>query len=123
MRLVKMETSAFLVREKGLDAETLLIIAARLLSGVHIADQIQRILIPLGPTTQDHHRPIGVPGKLHLLSCDEGAWFATRPQGIETEGHALPRRHGAQGRAAGVGPARLVQRGLKRRLVATAVPE
>jgi hypothetical protein len=33
MRLVKMETSAFLVREKGLDAETLLIIAARLLCG------------------------------------------------------------------------------------------
>src|SRR6266581_7443363 len=122
MRLVNMETSTFLVGEKGLDAETLLIIAARLLCGVHIADQIQRLLIPLGPTTQYHDRPIGITGKLHLLSFDEGAWFATRPQGIETEGLAFPRRHGAQGRAAGVGPARLVQRGLQRCSVELAVP-
>jgi hypothetical protein len=80
MRLVNMETSTFLIGEKGLDEETLLIRAARLLCSVHIADQIQRLLIPLGPTTEDHHRPIGVTGTLHLLQCDEGAWLATRPK-------------------------------------------
>src|SRR6266852_479685 len=105
MRLVNMETSAFLVREKGLDAETLLIIAARLLCCVHITDQIQRLLIPLGPTTQSHHRTIGVTGHLHLLERDEGAWLDTRSQGIEAKGLAFPRRHGVLGRAARVEPA------------------
>src|SRR4029453_14425205 len=102
---MNMEASTFLVCKKSLNAETLLIIAARLLGSVHIADHIQRLLISLGPTTQDHDRPIGVPGKLHLLQGDERAWLATRPQGIEAEGDAVPCRHGAQGRAAGVGPA------------------
>jgi hypothetical protein len=62
-----MESSAFLVGEKSLDAETLLIIATRLFCIVHITDQIQRLLISLGPTTQHHHRTIGATGKLDLL--------------------------------------------------------
>lgn len=100
-----------------------MLIAARLFCSVHIADQIQRLLIPLGPTTEDHHRPIGITGKLHLLQCDEGAWLATRPQGIEAEGRARSGCRRAQGRAAHVGPARLVQRGLQRRPVELAVPQ
>src|SRR5262249_55998494 len=106
---MNMETSTFLVCKKSLNAETLLIIAARLLSSVHIADQVQRLLISLGPTTQDHDRSIGVPGKLHLLECDERAWLATRPQGIEAESDALPCRHRPQGRPAPLGPAHLFQ--------------
>src|SRR5512138_832802 len=120
---MNMEASTFLVCKKSLNAETLLIIAARLFGSVHIADQVQRLLISLSPATQDHDRPIGGPGKLHLLQGDERAWLATRPQGSEAEGDALPCRYGAQGCAAGVGPAYLVQRGLQRGPITLAVPQ
>jgi site-specific DNA recombinase len=64
----KGETTPFChLRLDYLDVETLLIIAARLLCCLHIADQIQGLLIPLGPTTQHHHRTIRVTGNLHLL--------------------------------------------------------
>jgi site-specific DNA recombinase len=70
----KGETTPFChLRLDYFDTETLLIIAARLLCRLHIADQIQGLVIPLGPTTQHHHRPISGTGNLHLLSLDEGA--------------------------------------------------
>ena len=55
------------VRFDYLKAETLLILAARLLRCIHITDHIQGLVIPLGPTTQHHHWTIGIPGDLHLL--------------------------------------------------------
>ena len=62
------ETAPFChLRLDYLDTEALLIIAAGRLSSIHIADQIQGLVIPLGPTTEHHHRPIGVSGHLHLL--------------------------------------------------------
>ena len=56
-----------------------------------------------------------------VFARDEGTGLATRPEGVEAEGLALPCRHGAHGRAAGVGPARLMQRGLQRCPVTLAV--
>ena len=110
MRLMHVEPSAFLVCEKSLDAETLLIRAARLLSGVPMTDYLQGLLISLGPTTQHHHWAIGAPGDLHFLSLDEGPRLAPRSQGIQAKGLACPRRHGALGRAARLAPARIIAR-------------
>src|SRR5262250_3816464 len=104
-----MEPAAFLVCKKGLDAETLLIIAARLLRGLHITDYIEGLVIPLGPTTQHHHWPIGIPRDLHLLELDEGPRLATGAQGIQAKGLAFPRRHGTLGRAACIAPACLIE--------------
>src|SRR5215216_5686837 len=57
---------AFLVGEKGLDAEALVIPATRLLCGREIADQGQGLLIPLGPTTQHHAGAIRLTGDIDL---------------------------------------------------------
>ena len=64
----KGETTPFChLRLDYLDAEPLLIIAARLLCIIHIADHIEGLVIPLGPTTQHHYWTIGVPGDLHCF--------------------------------------------------------
>jgi len=60
---------------------------------------------------------------MDVLDLDQSAWFATRPQGSEATRRAVPRRRRAHGRAAGVGPARLMPRGLQRRPVALAVTQ
>ncbi len=62
-------------------------------------------------------------GALPLLQRDEGAWLATRSQGIEAKGLAFPRRHGALGCAAPIVPPRLVARGLQRRPIARAIAQ
>src|SRR5262249_34369488 len=41
-------------RKKGLDAAVLFVQATRFLCGGHIADQIERLLLPRGPTTPPH---------------------------------------------------------------------
>src|SRR5262249_9498205 len=61
---------------------------------------IEGLVIPLSPTTQHHHWPIGIPRDLHLLELDEGPRLATGAQGIQAKGLAFPRRHGTLGRAA-----------------------
>jgi hypothetical protein len=91
-----------------------LLIAARLLCCVHSADHLQGLVIPLSPPTQHHHWTIGVPGQLHLLERDARPRLATRSQGIQTQGLAVPRRHGARGWAARRAPARLMERLLQR---------
>ena len=60
---------------------------------------------------------------MNVLDLDQSAWLETRPQGIEAKRRAVPRRRRAHGRAAGVGPARLMPRGLQRRPVARAVTQ
>jgi len=57
-----MEASAFLVCEKSLDAEALLIPATRLLGCHQIADHIQGFVIPLGPATQHQDWTIRIAG-------------------------------------------------------------
>src|SRR6516164_2897878 len=84
-------------------------VTTRPLCSIHIADPIERLVIPLAPTTQHHHWPIGIPRDLHLLEFDEGPWLATCAQGIQAKGLAFPRRHGALGRAARIVPARLME--------------
>src|SRR6266436_1402324 len=112
---MKMAPSTLLVREKGLNTEALCIRATGVLCWGHVADQRQRILIPLGPTTPHHDGTIRLSCAMDVLSLDQSAWLETRPQDIEAKCRAVPRRRRAQGRAAGVGPARLMQRGLQRR--------
>src|SRR2546428_10592989 len=104
MRLMNMETATFLVCEKGLDAEALCIKATGFLCCGHIADQIQRLVIPLGPTTQHHDGTIRLSCDMDVLDLDQSAWLETRPQGIEAKRRAVPRRCRAHGRAACVGP-------------------
>src|SRR5262249_11789829 len=111
---VHVETAALLVCAQGLDAETLLSGAARLLCRVPMTAPIPRLVISLGPTTPSQHRPLGVTGHLHLLAFDAGAWLAPRPQGIAAAGLARPWRHGAQGRAAGRRPPPLPEAGRPR---------
>ena len=121
MRLVNMETSTFLVCKKGLDAEPFFIQATRLLCCGHIADQIQRLLISLGPTTQHHDGTIRLACAVDLLQLNQPAWLETRAERIKAEGLALPPRHGARGRATRVGPARLLQRLLQSRPIEFAI--
>src|SRR5215831_18813270 len=115
MRLVNMEAATFLVCEKSLDAEAFFIQATGFLCGGHSADQIQRLLIPLGPTTQHHDWAIRLSCTVDRLQLDQPAWLEARAERIQAEGLALPRRHGARSRATRVGPARLLQRLLESR--------
>src|SRR5215475_10631161 len=115
MRLMNMETATFLVCEKGLDAEPLFIQATGFLCCGHIADQIQRLVIPLGPTTQPQDWSIRLACDVDLLALDQPARLETRAERIQAEGLTLPCRYGARGRATRVGPARLLQRLLQPR--------
>jgi hypothetical protein len=112
---MNMETATFLVRKKGLDAEALFVQATRCLCGGHIADQIQRLLIPLGPTTQHHKWTIRLACVVDLFELDEPTRLATRAERIKAEGFARPRRHGTCGGATRRGPARLLERLLELR--------
>src|ERR1700756_98510 len=104
MRLMNMEPSTFLVCEKGLNTESLFIQATGFLCCGQIADHIQRLVIPLGPTTQHHDWTIRLARVVDLLALDQLARFETRAERIQAEGRALPRCHGARGRATRVRP-------------------
>src|ERR1041384_5335313 len=123
MGLLNMETSAFLVCEKGLDAEPLLIIVACLLSCRQVADQIQRLLIPLGPTTPHHDGTIRLSGNIDLLQRHQSPRPETRASRIEATGLTLPRRRRAHRRPAYVAPAKFAERVLQRRPIALAIAQ
>src|SRR5215468_10910327 len=110
MRRVDMDTSTCLVCDKRLDAEALCIPATGGLGWGHLAAPIQRFVIAFGPTTQPQDWTIRRACAVDLRERAQPAWLATRPSRLEAAGLALPRRHGARGRAARVGPARLLQR-------------
>src|SRR5919202_2696300 len=109
MRLMNMTSSTFLVGEKSLNTEALFIQATGFLCGGHIADHVQRLMIPLGPTTQYHDGTIRLACDMDVFDLDQSAWLETRPQRVEAKRRAIPRRRRAHGRAAGVGPARRMQ--------------
>jgi hypothetical protein len=79
--------------------------------------------MPLGPTTPHHNGTIRLTGDMDILSLHQAAWLQTRPQRIEAKRLAVPRRRGAHGRAADLGPAHLVQRALQIRPIALAVAQ
>ncbi len=60
---------------------------------------------------------------MNILQFDQPAWLETRPQGIEAKRLTVPCRRRAHGRAAHLGPAHLVQRGLKIRSIELAVAQ
>ena len=70
-------------------------------------------MIPLGPTTQHQDGTIRLACDVDLLALNQPARLETRAERIPAEGLARPRRHGARGRAARVGPTRLLERLLK----------
>src|SRR5215510_12825321 len=123
MRFMNMEPTTFLVRKKSLNTEALLIQATGFLCCRYITDQIQWLLIPLGPTTQHHDGTIYLSCDMDVLELNQSAWLETCPQGIEAKRRAGPRRRRAHGRAAYVGPARLLERGLEGRPVELAVAQ
>ena len=63
MRFMNVKPSAFLVREKRFNTEALCIPATGVLGVHHITEQVQRLLIPLRPTTEHHHWTIGLPSQ------------------------------------------------------------
>src|SRR5215468_3802011 len=111
MGFMNMETATLLVSQKSRDAEALFIPATRFLCGGHIADHIQRFVIPLGPTTQHHDWPLRLSGIVDLFELAQPARLETRAERIQAAGLARPRRHGTRSRATRIGPARLLQRG------------
>src|SRR5262245_11928790 len=83
MRLMNMKPSTFLVGEKRLNPEALFIPATGVLGVRHSTDQIQRLVIPLGPTTEHHHWTICLSGKLHRAQISVGGgWHSIK--------HAVP---------------------------------
>jgi len=84
-------------------------------------DQIERLFLPLCPTTNAHHRPIRFPGKQPLRYLKEGSWLATRPQGVETQGLAVPPRRPVATRAAHLRPAGVLHGVLPARPLACAL--
>src|SRR5438309_11044177 len=92
MRFMPMKAATFLVREKGFSPKSLGVQATRLLGCVHIRDHIQGLFTSLCPTTDEHNGTIRFARKPHRRSRDEGAWLATCPQGVETNGLAVPPR-------------------------------
>src|SRR5215475_1651631 len=123
MRLVNMAASTFLVCKKGLNTESLFIQATRFLCCVPIANQIQRLVIALGPTTQHHDGAIRLACVVDLLAFEQLTRFETRAERIQAEGLALPRRHGTRGGATRRGPARLLERWLEPCPVACAIAQ
>jgi hypothetical protein len=120
----KGETTPFChVRLDYLDAEALCIQATGFLCGGHLPDHIQRRLRPLGPTTPPHHGPIRLACAVDLLSRDQPAWLETRAERLQAERLALPRRHGARGRATRGGPACLLQGVLEPRPIACPIAQ
>ena len=79
----------------------------RLLGGRQIADQIQGLLIPLGPTTQHHDGTIRLSRDIDILELNQLPRLETCPSSIEAKGLALPRRRRAHGRTADIGPTHL----------------
>ena len=67
-----MEATTFLVREKGFNSKTFRIQATCLVCRGHIRDQMERLLIPFGPATEEHHRAIGGFRYAHICERDQG---------------------------------------------------
>jgi len=88
-----------------------------------MADHIQGLLIPLGPTTPHHDGAIPLACDLDLFSRNEPPWLETRASRIKAKGLALPRRCRAHGRPAPGGPAQRLQCVLQRRPIAPAVTQ
>ena len=123
MRFMQMKASTFLVREKGFYPKALGVQATRLRGCVHIRDQIQGRFTSLGPTTDEHNGTIRFARQPHLRSRDEGAWLATRPQGVETKCLAVPPRRPVATRPAHVRPAFALDRLLQAGPIAFAIAE
>src|SRR5438094_3351023 len=117
------EPSTFLVCKKGLNAAALFIQAPGFLCCRPITDHEQQLVRPLGPPTQHPDGTLGLSCAMDVLALNQSAWLATRPQGIEAKRRGVPRRRRAHGRAAYVGPARLMQRRLEGRPLERAVAQ
>src|SRR6516164_9172474 len=113
MRFVQMESTTFLVREKSFDPKAFRIQAACLFGSVHIADQIQRLLIAFSPATEEQNGTISFSGHGCLRECDEGARLDIPAHGIEAKSRTVPRRCHVTPRTAHVGPPRRLQRVLQ----------
>jgi hypothetical protein len=118
---MKRQPATLLVGETGLQTEALFLPAPGGLCCQPMADHLPRLVIPRGPTTQPQDGTLRLACAMDVLDREPAAWGETRPQGIEAQGRAGPRRRRARGRAAGVGPARLRPRGVPCRPGARAV--
>jgi len=116
-----MEATTLLLREQRLNPKAFAIQATGVLGCSHIRDHIDGLFLPLCPTTHAQNRPIRFPGKQHLRSLNEGAWLATRPQGVETKGLAVPPRRPVATRAAHRRPACVLHWVLQARPIACAI--
>ena len=118
-----MAAATFLVCEKGLDTEALLLPAPRLLGCRQSAHHRQGLVIPLGPTTPHPAWTIRLAGARDLVELTQPPRLDTRASHLKAKGRALPCRRRAHGRPADGGPAHLAPWGLQRRPIARAVAQ
>ena len=105
MRFVQMETTTFLVREKGLDPEAFGVQATRLVCRGHIREQMERFFLPFGPATQEHHRAIGGCRYAHIGERDQRPWCDTGGHRLAPEVLPIPQDRDVASRPDHVGPA------------------
>src|SRR5207249_6084240 len=100
MRCMHMETTTLLVRENSVDPKAFAIQATRLFGRGQVAHHREGLLLPFGPTTDEHDWPIRLlctPRLGQLHSC---ARPAQPPQGLTAQGLVLPQRRHVTPRAA-----------------------
>src|SRR6266851_2249669 len=90
MRFMQMESTTFLVREKGPDPKAFRIQATCLVCRGYIREQIERVFLPFCPATEKHNRAIGVFRHADIRSRDEGPWLDTGCHGVATAALAVP---------------------------------
>src|SRR5215472_2944475 len=100
MRLGPLASSALLLCDQGLAAKPRVILAARRLGCLPLADPIQGLCLALGPTTAPHAWPLGVPRARPRGSRHAGPRLTPGCPGLPAPGLAFPRGHHARGGAA-----------------------
>src|SRR5262249_44092377 len=88
-----MEATTFLVGENGLNSEAFRIQVTCLVCRGHIRDEMERLLIPFGPATEEHHRAIGGFCHAHICELDQGPRLDTGRHGLAPEALPVP-QHG-----------------------------
>src|SRR5712691_4203887 len=123
MRFMQMESTTFLVREKGLDPKAFRIQATCLVCRGYIREQIERVFIPFCPATEKHNRAIGVFRHADIRSRDEGPWLDTGCHGVATEALAVPHDDDITPRPDYIGPVILLHRVRETRPIKCAIAQ
>src|SRR5712691_11975990 len=114
MRLMEMEPSAFLIREKRCNAQLFGIATTCCFCRSHLRAQMERSFIAFCPATDAHHKAIGFLRHAHIRSLDQGPRLDTGGYGLATEGLPVPPHRHVAPRTDHRGPMILLHRRLER---------